>query len=292
MQFLKNLFGKSGEPPRVDLNRRFELLSRVGQGTMSRFFKARDTRTGRVVGLKILDPEKLQKYEARFPPQFKKPTEGEIACSLQHPQVIRTFEWGYSTAGEQFLVMEFLDAVGLTFLIDVQNDFFQQHRLALIIQLGEGLAYLHSQKFIYRDLCPSNVLVTQPGGELKLIDFGLAVPNTPPFQAPGNRTGKANYMAPELARRQKTDQRIDLFSYAVTCFEMFTRRHPWPEAKSLESVVQHMNSPPASLTNLCPTIDPRVAAIIMRGLAREPHERWPSAETMVAEFRATLPNQA
>ncbi|MFM8288777.1 MAG: serine/threonine protein kinase, partial [Planctomycetaceae bacterium] len=59
--------------------------------------------------------------------------------------------------------------------------------------------------------------------------------------------------------------------------------------KSLESVVQHMNSPPASLTQLCPTIDPRVAATIMRGLAREPHERWPSAEAMVAEFRAALP---
>jgi len=285
MQFLKHLFGRSGKPAPVDLTRRFELISRVGQGTMSRFFKARDTTTGRIVGLKILDPEKLRKFEARFPPELKKPSEGEISCGLEHPNIIRTFEWGHSTAGEQFLVMEFLDAVGLTYLIDVQNDFFRQHRLDLIIQLGEGLAYLHSQKLIYRDLCPSNVLVTQPGAELKLIDFGLAVPNTPPFQAPGNRTGKANYMAPELARRQRTDHRLDLFAYAVTCFEMYSGRHPWPDAKSLEAVIQHMNSPPADLVQLCPGIPPRVAATIARGLASDPNERWPSAAAMVAEFR-------
>ncbi|MCY2966042.1 MAG: protein kinase, partial [Planctomycetota bacterium] len=192
MGFLQNLFGGKSKVPKTDLTKRFELISRIGQGSMSRFFKARDTKTGRIVGLKILDKEKTKKFEARFPPELKKPVEGEVAVTLDHPNIVRTLEWGESLEGEPFLVMEFLEGVALSYLIDVQNAVMQRNRLSFIIQLGEGLSYLHKQNWIHRDLCPRNVVVTEPELVVKLIDFGLVVPNTPPFQAPGNRTGTAN----------------------------------------------------------------------------------------------------
>ncbi len=285
MGFLKNLFGGKSKVPKTDLTKRFELISRIGQGSMSRFFKARDTKTGRIVGLKILDKEKTKKFEARFPPELKKPVEGEVAVALDHPNIVRTLEWGESLEGEPFLVMEFLEGVALSYLIDVQNAVMQRNRLSFIIQLGEGLSYLHKQNWIHRDLCPRNVVVTEPELVVKLIDFGLVVPNTPPFQAPGNRTGTANYMAPELVRRQKTNHRIDIYSYAVTCFEMYTRRHPWPEATSVDAVIQHINQPPIPITQLLPDLDSQIADTIMKGLEQDPAKRWQRAEQMVEQFR-------
>jgi serine/threonine protein kinase len=285
MGFLDKLLGRKPKVTPTEITKRFELIGRVGQGSMSRFFKARDTKTGRLVGLKILDKEKTHKFEARFPAEWHKPSEGEIAVSLDHPNIVKTYEWGETTEGDPFLVMEYLEGVNLSFLVDVQNAVMQQHRLNFMIQLGEGLAYMHSRQFIHRDLCPRNVVVTEPELVVKLIDFGLVVPNTPNFQAPGNRTGTAAYMAPELVRRQRTDARIDIYSYAVTCYEMFTRRHPWPEANSLDAVVQHLNQPPLDIQTLVPTIDSQVAAAIMKGLEREPTQRWSRVQLMVEEFR-------
>jgi serine/threonine protein kinase len=285
MGFLDKLLGRKPRVTPTDITRRFELICRVGQGSMSRFFKARDTRTGRIVGLKILDKEKTRKFESRFPAEWKKPLEGEIAVSLDHPNLVKTHEWGETLEGDPFLVMEFLEGVSLSFLVDVQNKVMQQNRVNFMIQLGDALAYMHSRQFIHRDVCPRNIVITEPDLVVKLIDFGLVVPNTPNFQAPGNRTGTAAYMAPELVRRQRTDPRIDIYSYAVTCYEMFTRRHPWPEATSHEAVVQHLNNPPLEIDTLVPGIDPQIAQAIMKGLERDPAQRWSRVPLMVDEFR-------
>jgi serine/threonine protein kinase len=120
---------------------------------------------------------------------------------------------------------------------------------------------------------------------IKLIDFGLAVPNTPDFRKPGNRTGTASYMAPELIKRQPTDQRLDIFSYAVTCFEMYTKRFPWDAALTIDAVLQHINKPPLQISTLLPTIDKQIAAAIMKGLEANPDDRWQTVTEMVTEIR-------
>jgi serine/threonine protein kinase len=283
--FLKDLFDGKKRPPKTDITRRFELLGRVGQGSMSRVWRARDTLSNKVVALKVLDKEKTERFESRFPPELKKPTEGEVAVTLNHPHIVKTLEWGITSDDEQFLVMEFVDGLGLSYLVDTQNELMQKHRLSFMIQLGEALRYFHEQKWIHRDICPRNIMVTDGDNQIKLIDFGLVVPNTPPFQAPGNRTGTANYMAPELIKRSRTDQRIDIFSLAVTCFEMFTRRHPWDAAETLEAVLQHINTPPIDIRDAVKGIDEQVAAAIMKGLAIEPRDRWQSVGPMIYQFR-------
>src|ERR1700730_7037439 len=103
-----------------------------------------------------------------------------------------------------------------------------------------------------------------------LIRVALVVPNTKAFQEPGNRTGTANYMAPELIKRQRTDQRIDVFSFAVTCFAMYTRRYPGAAAESLEMVLQHINSRPLDIREAVPGIDEQIATAIMKGLNTNP----------------------
>src|SRR5215471_12693271 len=295
-KFLKNLFDPKKRLPRTDITRRFDLIGRVGQGSMSRVWRARDTMSGKVVALKVLDKEKTNRFAGRFPPELKKPSEGEVAVTLKHPHIVKTFEWGTTYEGEQFLVMEFVDGLGLSYLVDVQNEVMKKNRLSFMIQLGEAIHYFHTQNWIHRDICPRNVMVTDGDLQIKLIDFGLVVPNTPPFQASGNRTGTANYMAPELIKRQKTDQRIDVFSYAVTCYEMFTRRYPWKAAESIEMVLQHINSPPLDVREAAPGIDEQVAAAIMKGLRTNPNDRWPSIDPMLYQLREAqarlFPSQA
>jgi len=284
-KFLKKLFERKPKVVKTDVNRRFELIARVGQGSMSRFFRARDTFTGKIVGLKILDKEKTRRFESRFAPELKKPSEGEIALSLKHPYIVTTYEWGTTLEGEQFIVMEFVEGVSLSFLIDVQNALMRSKRLTFMIQLGEAIHYLYENKWIHRDICPRNVLIADDTHNVKLIDFGLVVPNTPPFRAPGNRTGTASYMAPELIKRQKTDHRIDVYSYAITCYEMYAKRFPWPQAESIEAVLQHINTPPVDLRDLVPDVDEQVAKAIMKGLASDPGARWPEVLPMLHQFR-------
>lgn len=284
MKFLKTLFSKKPRVQKIDLTKRFDLVGRVGQGSMSKVWKSVDSLSGRVVAVKVLDREKTAKFEARFP-GLNKPTEGEIAVQLQHPNIVRTYEFGYTKENEQFLVMEFVEGVGLSFLVDMQNETMKQHRLDLMIELGDAIEYFHEKGWIHRDICPRNILVDSED-HIKLIDFGLVVPNTPEFRRPGNRTGTANYMAPELIKRQKTDQRLDIFSYAVTCYEMYTKRLPWKAAETLEAVMQHINRPPHDIRELVPEIDEDVAETIMKGLAAQPDDRWQKVEHMTKRFRA------
>ncbi|AMV21006.1 serine/threonine protein kinase [Planctomyces sp. SH-PL14] len=285
LQFLKNLFQSKPKVQKLDIRRRFELIGRIGQGSMSKVWRAKDSLTGKVVALKVLDGPKTARLEQKFAQMgVQRPTEGEISLTLRHPNIVHTYEHGVTTENEQFLVMEFIDGVSLSYLVDVQNARMKDHCLSYCIQLGTALEYLHKQLWIHRDLCPRNVVVT-PDDVVKLIDFGLMVPNTEEFRRPGNRTGTAMYMAPELIKRQTTDERIDVFSYAVTCFEMFTKQLPWRAGDTLESVLQHINSPPKDLKKLRPDLTDGVVHAIMKGLERDPRDRWPSMKAMVDELR-------
>lgn len=284
LEQLKQFFQQKPRITKTDITKRFDLIGRVGQGSMSKVWRARDTMSGRMVALKVLDKEKTQKLEARFTGR-NKPSEGEIAMQLKHPNVVQTLEHGMTKDNEPFLVMEFIEGVSMSYLVDVQNDRMKNFRLNYIIQLGEALEYFHQRNWIHRDLCPRNIMVTEDN-QVKLIDFGLVVPNTSAFQAPGNRTGTANYMAPELIKRQRTDQRIDVFSYAVTCYEMYARRYPWDAGETLEMVMQHINNPPVDIREVVKDIDDQVADTIMKGLETIPANRWSRISDMLQEFRA------
>ena len=285
VNFLKKLFDRKPKVDKVDVERRFGLLARVGQGSMSKVWRARDNMTGRMLAVKILDKMKTARFESRFL-GLKKPSEGEIAISLQHPNIVHTIEFGTTINDEQYIVMDFVEGVSLSYLVEVQNEQMQDNCLNYIIQLGEALDYLHRKNWIHRDLCPRNVMI-DPDNLVKLIDFGLVVPNVPDFQKPGNRTGTANYMAPELIKRQRTDQRIDIFSFAVTAYEMYAKRLPWDvvDQATLETVLQHINKPPNPISESAAQIDPRVADVIMQGLRSNPAERWQTMSEMLIPLR-------
>jgi serine/threonine protein kinase len=280
---LKRLFGgKGGKGPRVDVAKRFDLLGRTGQGSMSKVWRARDRQLGRVVCLKLLDKEKTAKFEARFP-GANKPREGAICVTLRHKNIVQTFEYGTTTAGEPFLVMELVDGLGLNFLIETHSAQLNGHRIDFLVQLADALEHVHNQGFIHRDICPRNVMVTREG-DVKLIDFGLTVPNRPEFCRPGNRTGTPDYLAPEIIKRVSTDLRVDLFALGVTAYDVFTGQLPWEKGPSQQTLQNHMNIPGRDPRELRHDLDRKTAEFLLRAVERNPNDRFQSA----AAFREAL----
>jgi serine/threonine protein kinase len=268
--------------PKIDLRKRFDLLNRTGQGSMSKVWRARDLSLGRTVCLKLLDKEKTAKFEMRFT-GLNKPREGAICTALRHPNIVQTFEFGITTEGEPYLVMELVDGMGLNFLIETKSPQLEGNRINVLSQIANALEYLHKQGFLHRDICPRNVMVTKDG-VVKLIDFGLAIPNRPEFCKPGNRTGTPNYLAPEVIRRSTTDHRVDLFALGVTAYEVYTATLPWEKTQSLQTLLSHMNSPGKDPREINPKLDKLTAQFLIKAIERDPNRRFQTA----ADFREAL----
>lgn len=287
------LFGKkssTGKKLKVsDINSRFELSGRTGQGSMSKVYRAYDRNIGRNVCLKLLDKLKTQTFEARFK-GLKKPTEGEICISLRHDNIVRTYEHGVSTKGEPFLVMEWVDGLGLNYLVETRSPQLNGHRIDYLNQLCDAVQYLHDHKWLHRDLCTRNVMIDKEG-VLKLIDFGLTIPYTPVFTSGGNRTGTGDILAPEIIRRRPIDHRVDLFALGVTAYEMFTGQLPWERSPSSEETFRRrLNTQPREAKTLNPNIDDELNALLWKAVAKEPTERFASA-TAFKEALNSLPKQ-
>ena len=261
---------------KINVAKRFELSGRTGQGSMSKVYRAYDREIGRHVCLKILDKDKTKKFEARFV-GLKKPTEGEICMELRHDNIVRTFEYGSTTTGEPYLVMEWVEGLGLNYLIETRAAQLNGNRINYLAQLCDAVQYMHDHKWLHRDICPRNIMVNQEG-VLKLIDFGLALPYTPPFCAAGNRTGTPDILAPEIIRRKSTDHRVDLFALGVTAYEVFTGALPWERSVSSEETFhRRLNTAPKTAKELNRNLDDRLSQILLRAIANDPADRYPTA---------------
>jgi serine/threonine protein kinase len=288
--FFKQLFSSKSKDkqPRTDMNKRFDLLGRTGQGSMSKVWRARDRNIGRVVCLKVLNKEKTAKFNARFPGLIR-PSEGAIVLMMRHKNVVHGFDHGKTMQGEEFIVMEMIEGVGLNFLIETRGPQLTGKRIEMLLQITEGLDYIHKQGFLHRDICPRNIMVSQEG-VAKIIDLGLSIPYRPEFCKPGNRTGTPNYLAPELIKRVTTDKRVDLFALGVTAYELITGKLPWEKAQSLQTLLSHLNNPGKDPRVFLPDLDDRTVKFLTKAIERDPRQRF--ADT--AEFREairTLPKQ-
>ena len=269
---------------KVDVSRRYEFLREAVSGTMSKFYMARDRETTQIVGLKVLDKDKTDQLEMRFR-GLDKPTEGQISMSMEHPHIVRTLGHGMTTKGEQFVVMEFLDGPGLNSLIIGRSEKLDGNRLNLLRNAAEALMAVHEAGYIHRDVCPRNFVCASDATSLKLIDFGLTVPAQKEFMQPGIRTGTPNYMAPEVVRRKTTDQRLDIFSFGVSMYEMFCFDLPWQRGGGDGlAAMSHGQSDPKPLEDSCPDINPKLSAAIHKCLNPEPTERTQSMKQFLSEI--------
>jgi serine/threonine protein kinase len=282
---LKKLFSPTKGPKPINLKKRFDIIGKTGQGSMSKVYRAIDRTIVRTVCLKVLDKMKTARFEARFP-GLNRPSEGAICVALRHKHIVHTYEHGISTEREQFLVMELIEGVGLNFLIETRSPQLQGNRINFLTQISEALEYIHKEGYIHRDVCPRNTMIDKEG-TVKLIDFGLAVPYKPEFCKPGNRTGTSDYLAAEVIKRKATDHRVDLFALGVTAYEMFTGALPWERSHgSFQTLQHHVNLKGRDPRDFKPDLDERTAKFLIKAVEREPEARFQSAE----QFRKALQN--
>ena len=278
----------------------YEILSAIGAGGMGEVYKARDTRLDRIVAIKVLPTHLADRAELRE--RFER--EAKTIASLNHPHICTLYDTGHQD-GIDFLVMEYLE--GETLAQRLQKGALPiQQVLQYAIEIADALDKAHRKGITHRDLKPGNIMLTKSG--TKLLDFGLAklkqeaAPATPESQLPtmkGAITGEGNdprhaaiHGAGTSRSAKEVDARTDIFAFGAVVYEMATGKKAF-EGKSQASVMAKiMETDPPSMSSLQPMTPPQLDRVVKKCMAKDPDERWQSAERSVRgiemDFRRRL----
>ena len=259
---------------------------RIGTGGMSTIWRARHAQTGKVCALKILTPESAE-LQTSFGKVFAA-EEGKTALRLDHPNVIKTFEYGREGKSKYYIVMEYVDGPNLETLILLQSSRVKGNRFELLLQVGGGLAYIHKQGLIHRDFCPKNVLYGADG-IAKIIDFGLSIPTGIKSPLAEARAGTASYMAPEQIRSQPLDERADVYAFGLSAFEILTCRRPFPASSDRSRRMQHrLNVKPLRLREVAPELPRALETIIGKCIEKDRKMRYKAMPEVMKDLRAAV----
>jgi eukaryotic-like serine/threonine-protein kinase len=263
----------------------YEITGVIGAGGMGEVYRARDTRLGREVAIKVLpqevaaDAERLTRFER----------EARSASALNHPHIVTIHDFAASH-GETYLVMELVRGESLRSML-ARGPLPPRRLFAIAAGIADGLAAAHEAGLVHRDLKPENVMVTGDGTP-KILDFGLVKSSRlpaglteSPTQAQMSHTGLVlgtpGYMSPEQARGEPVDVRSDQFALGLILHEMATGRHPFARATSLETLAATLNDDPEPLGGAWP--EP-FAWVVERCLAKHPRERYGSTVDLARDL--------
>jgi serine/threonine-protein kinase len=184
--------------------------------------------------------------------------------------------------------MEYFEGRGLHTHVETYPKLLEGQRLNLIRQLAGGIAEVHRQGFVHRDICPENFSVTYDGKLVKLMDFTHTVPKGPEYLTADRRTGRDEYMAPELMKPSEADLKIDVFAFGVMAYQICTGRLPWGAAASASSIARALRSA-EDIKKYRPQIAPTLGAAIHSCLFAKPAERMASLDdflTRIGDLRS------
>lgn len=258
---------------------RYHLHDTLGQGSMGTVFRATDRLTGETVALKRvrLDaPEPANSLETvNIGPRMVLAEEFQTLARLRHPHIINVLDFGFDEASQPFFTMPLLENPRDICAAAHTRDGVGKIHLAL--QMLHALAYLHRHDIIHRDLKPSNVLVT-PDGDVRLVDFGLAIKHE---RAEGY-AGTLLYMAPEMLSGGSTTRAADLFSVGVILYEMFKGVYPFAAPKVPDIIDRILFATPDLDFPQADSHQYKLAALIGSLLEKKPENRLPSCEEAIA----------
>ncbi|HEY2737255.1 MAG TPA: protein kinase, partial [Thermoanaerobaculia bacterium] len=271
----------SGISPGALMGHRFEILSVLGAGGMGVVYKARDRELDDLVALKMLKRELWgdQSQLDRLKSELK------LARRITHPNVLRTHDFG-EVDGIPYISMEYVRGVTLRYLLDQSGRLPYSAGLRLAKQLCAGLGAAHAVGVMHRDIKPEN-LILQPTGNAKLMDFGIARPvrrmEAGQTEA-GMIVGTPLYLSPEQLQGGEIDTRADIYSTGVVLYEMFTGVLPFDAPSAVEIMIKHLREPPPPPHLHWPEIPPRLDAMILRCLAKDPDARYRSVEELARDL--------
>ena len=278
----------------------YEISGPLGAGGMGEVYRAKDTRLGRTVAIKVLpadfaaDPERKRRFEQ----------EARAVSALNHPNICTLYDIGSAAvpgAGHiDFLVMEYLEGQSLAERI-AKGPLPLKEVLTYGAQVADALSKAHRQGIIHRDIKPGNVILTKEGA--KLLDFGLAKarPKGPsvevgatlsigssPITQAGYIAGTVPYMAPEQLEGKETDARTDIFAFGALLYEMLSGRRAFGGDSQASIIAAIMTGDTPSLTERQPVTPPSVERLVRQCLAKDPDKRWQSAGDIARHLEGIL----
>jgi serine/threonine-protein kinase len=253
---------------------RYELVSVLGKGAMGVVYEGRDPNLDRRVAIKTimvdgLSPDAAAEYESRFR------TEARSAARLQHPNIVTVYD-SDRDGDIAFLVMEFVQGEDLKHHLDRGQRYGVPEALRLVQDLLSALDYAHRQGIVHRDVKPANLLM-EPGGRLKLTDFGVARITGEATRTQGSMIGTLKYMAPEQVQGQKVDARADLFSAGIVTYQLLTGVRPFDGDNDFSIIHQVIGHTPPAPSTVVPGLPPAFDAVIAKAMAKQREARFATA---------------
>jgi serine/threonine-protein kinase len=257
----------------------YKITEELGRGGMGVVYKAEDTKLGRDVALKFISSKAVDVTveKSRFM------HEARAAASLSHPNICTIHEIN-DFEGNPFIAMEFIEGRNLKSAIEA-GPLGLDDAVNIAVQVAEGLTAAHEKGVVHRDIKSANIMITEKG-KVKIMDFGLAKSTgRTQLTREGTTLGTVAYMSPEQAQAYAVDHRSDIWSLGVVLYEMIAGTQPFRGEYEQAVVYSIINTDPEPLTALRTGIPMELERIVMRCLAKDPAERYQTAEDLVADLR-------
>ncbi|HEY2330822.1 MAG TPA: Stk1 family PASTA domain-containing Ser/Thr kinase [Acidimicrobiales bacterium] len=260
---------------------RYELHRRLARGGMADVYLARDTLLDRPVALKVLFAEFAT--DPTFVERFRR--EAQSAANLNHPNIVSVYDWGEED-GTYFIVMEYVDGRSLSQILRDEGPLQPDRAADITIDVASALAFAHRHGVVHRDVKPGNVLVS-PLGQVKVADFGIAraVSSRENLTQTGTVMGTATYFSPEQARGEAVDPRSDVYSLGVVLYELLVGSPPFSGDSPVSVAYKHVSEAPVPVRERKPEVPEQLEAVCMRSLAKNPANRYHSADELAADLR-------
>ncbi|MFZ6004575.1 MAG: Stk1 family PASTA domain-containing Ser/Thr kinase [Actinomycetota bacterium] len=271
------------DPGSTVFNGRYELHRRLGRGGMAEVFLARDQLLDRPVAVKVLFPEFAT--DLSFVERFRR--EATAAANLNHPNIVGVYDWGEADS-TYFIVMEYIDGRTLSEILRAEGPLHPDRVADIGSDVAAALGFAHRNGVVHRDVKPGNVIVTS-AGLVKVADFGIARAITDTsdenLTQVGTVMGTAAYFSPEQARGDAVDPRSDTYSLGCVLYELVVGRPPFAGDSPVSIAYKHVHESPLPPRSQNPDVPQALEAIILKCLAKNPANRYPSAEDLRADLR-------
>ncbi|WP_030692400.1 protein kinase, partial [Streptomyces globisporus] len=260
---------------------RYRLTHRLGRGGMAEVFAAEDVRLGRTVAVKLLRADLAEDpvSKARFT------REAQSVAGLNHHAIVAVYDSGEDLVGGRpvpYIVMELVEGRTIRDLLLSAEAPGPEQALIIVSGVLEALAYSHQHGIVHRDIKPANVIITHTGA-VKVMDFGIAralhgAQST--MTQTGMVMGTPQYLSPEQALGKAVDHRSDLYATGCLLYELLALRPPFTGETPLSVVYQHVQDVPVPPSDVTGSVPPELDGLVMRSLAKDPDDRFQSAEEM------------
>jgi serine/threonine protein kinase len=270
---------------------RYQIAGEIGRGAMGVVYKALDPAIGRTVAIKTIHLTDLTDLDARQRVGERLMREAQSAGTLSHPNIVTVYDV-LKQDEFAYIVMEFVPGPSLEEMLREGRLPERNELLLYLRQVAEALDYAHRKGIIHRDVKPANIIISEPAssGEriAKIADFGIAQPISQEITHNGSLTGTPSYMSPEQIEETSVDGRSDQFSLAVVAYQLLSGHKPFA-ADTLPALLHSICAEhPAPIEELNPALSPTVGKVMMRALAKNPQDRFPSISDFIGALSIAL----